>query len=123
MNTKTTTTIAEAVAKYPQLAMPEGLSAKGKKAWRLMMQVFSQHPFEPGSSPTFRNPKTWTGEYGRKSHLVIVYEEGDLGIFFDYDRAAEFGGYRWVEELNEAFKGSGLYTECCTSCYSAVYEA
>jgi len=109
--------------RYPDLAMPDGLSAKGKKAWQIIMGVLAKADMlETGGCKAFHNPKQWTGEYGRKSHLVIVYEGGDLGYFFDYDQASELS-YSTLNTMEEAFKGTGLYTECCTSCYSAVYDA
>lgn len=104
--------------------MPSGLSAKGQRAWRIIMDKLVKHDMlYTGGSKAFHNPREWQGEYGRNSHLVVVYEGGDLGAFFDYNTAADYGSYNLVDEMNEAFQGSGVFTECCTSCYSAVYDA
>lgn len=75
-----------------------------------------------GGCLAFRTPEEWKerGElYGLSSILVVVYDGGDLGYFFDYDHE----NYGAVDAMVKHLKPLGVWSEACTGWYSAVYPA
>lgn len=73
-----------------------------------------------GGCRAFYTPEEWSerGEdHGTSSILVLAHDGGDLGPFCNYDHES----YEAVEGLVAALEPLGVYIECCTSWYSAVY--
>jgi len=112
----------------PDFAKPKGLSPKGEAAYAAIMRMF--HDLMPdgvdaGGCTTFYSPAEWEarGEvYSQDAELVVVYDGGEVGIFFDYDKAYEFGTYSWQEKMADALLKLGLYFECGTCWYGGVYN-
>jgi len=75
-----------------------------------------------GGCKAFYSPKQWKErgeEYGTNSVLVLVHDGGDLSPFCNYD----YGCPGLVEGLRLVLEKEGLYIECCTGWYSAVYPS
>lgn len=115
----------------PDLAMPNGLSARGFQAWELIVQFLARHSLtDAGGCKAFMDPKEWKargGEYGTRSVLIVFHEGGDIGHAFSYDRCYERGSgrassYAKLEAMSDELKKIGLYAEQCTRRYSAIYE-
>jgi hypothetical protein len=107
--------------KEESLACPPGLDADGKKAHKAIMSVMRRYDPDPGGCQTFYTPAQWKerGEdYGTESKLIVVYDGGDVGAFFNYDRD---DGYRFTTEMQAALKKAGFYYEECTHWYCAIY--
>jgi hypothetical protein len=105
---------------YPE---PEGLSAKGKKAMKVILKVAKEcGMFYTGGCTPFYSPKEWKerGErYGTESLLIACHDGGDLEAFFNtYEAVGSF-----VERLRAALEAEGMYFENCTGWYAAIYEA
>lgn len=105
------------------LEIPADLDATGKKIAKTILAVatklLGEQPYT-GGCPAFYSPKAWTarGEsYGLKSKLVVVYDGGEMALFFDWDR----GDNAWREKMDSALREIGYYAECCTGWYSAIY--
>ena len=99
--------------------MPENLSDTGKLAYKTVMKAMKNagFGFDTGGCITFYSPLQWRArneEYGLNSELIIVYDGGIVGEFFD---GGAFVGLM-IDALNEV----GLYSEPCTCWYSAVYR-
>jgi len=107
------------------LDMPEGLSDVGKAAYEKIMRVLHlSNKTYTGGCKAFYSPQEWKerGEkYGLKSHLIIVYDGGELTSFFNADHAM-MDGFRKYEFMRTELKDSKTYSEECTGWYSAVYE-
>ena len=75
-----------------------------------------------GGCKVFYTPQEWKtrGEsYGTESILVLVHDGGDLYPVCDYN----CGNYKTMDEFRVFLEREfGVYTEQCTSWYSAVYE-
>ena len=69
----------------------------------------------------FRNPGTWTGEYGQSSEIIVMHEGSDADRALSLDGAYEHGDYSLYNALDDALREVGLYLEQCTRSYSAVY--
>lgn len=102
--------------------IPEGLSAKGKKAAHVIIaELKRQGRFCAGGCKVFYSPKEWKerGEqYGLKSILVVVHDGGDHAGCFNMD----YEQYKSCEEMQEALNAIGCFVETATCWYSAVYE-
>ena len=102
------------------LDIPKGLTRKGRKAAAIIKKFMAKNHLETGGCRTFYTPQEWRdrGEsYGTRSLLVFVYDGGDL-----YGIANMHCGYKLHEELVEKLGEIGVYFECCTGWYSAIYE-
>lgn len=104
------------------LAMPEGLTAKGKKAYKAIMGLLESLGYTyTGGCKAFYSPKEWKqrGEdYGLQSVLIVVHDGGDLSAVFN-DMYAAPGV---MEAAGKALKDAGFYSEPCTCWYTAIYE-
>jgi len=102
----------------PKLAMPEGLSPKGKLAWKIIVSLLEKADLAyTGGCRAFYSPAEWKyrGEdYGTESLLVIVYDGGDVG------EAARMDGAIY-EQVRFVLEARGMYIEECTHWYAAVY--
>lgn len=115
-------------SKDEALAMPEGLSRKGKKAYKAIMDVLKKYDdgskyclADPGGCKTFYSPQEWRArgeEYGIRSELVVVYDGGGPRNFFEW----QGGNTELMEEMRLALEAVGLYHEACTCWYGAIYE-
>lgn len=66
------------------------------------------------------NPEDWEkrGEvYGTDSTLVIVHDGGNHAGFFNWD----YCEYYLIDEMADALKAIGFFSEQCTGWYSAIY--
>lgn len=100
---------------------PSSISAVGKSAHSVILKVLNKYEAESGGCKTFYSPKEWADRresYGTKSHLIVVYDGGDVGNFFNMNH----GSYKLYEEMQEALAKVGLYFEECTGWYAAIYS-
>jgi hypothetical protein len=110
------------IAKNPDMAMPEGLSSKAKKAYQILLKWAQKHDEYTGGCRTFYHPKEWAnrGEsYGTKSHLILVH---DGGCFSEYNEYLGPNCQGWLEDTRDELAAIGLYAEPCTCWYTAFYE-
>lgn len=101
---------------------PANLSETGAVAYSTIMNVLNKYEAESGGCKTFYSPAEWKerGEdYGKNSHLIIVYDGGDVGSFFNMNHER----YKLYDEMQTALSEIGLYFEECTGWYAAVYSA
>ncbi len=102
--------------------MPQGLSPKGQKAYHAIMKVLRKYDMlDTGGCKTFYSPQHWKErgeEYGTESELIVVYDGGDVGPFFDY----AYGVESLQAAMEEALHAVGCWAEPCTCWYSAIYE-
>ena len=102
------------------LAIPDDLSEKGRLAAETIVKVLNAFSGNnTGGCETFFTPDAWKkrGEkYGGESELIIVHE-GGAAPFFDYD----YCQYHLIDRMTNELNKVGVYSECCTRWYSAVY--
>lgn len=119
-------------------AMPDGLTAQGRRAHEIIVAYLKQRGFSDNSTcKAFYAPAEWAAReeaYGTKSHLVVVYDGGAIRPVFSMDAAydldcavyQETGKKREPYELYEGMQAklreAGLYFEECTGYYSAIYS-
>lgn len=107
------------------LEIPSDLNASGKLAYKIITDFLIKHEMTyTGGCKAFYSPVEWNdrGEkYGAKSHLVIVYDGGDLSRIFNSDYAA-LNGYKLYEDLSNSLREYDLFFEECTNWYGAVYS-
>jgi len=75
----------------------------------------------PVPDEVFYTPEEWKErreQYGTDSLLVVCHDGGDHAPFFNLDYEAYA---RW-EEMIAALRPLGVYSEQCTSWYSAIYR-
>jgi hypothetical protein len=95
--------------------IPEGLSTLGLLAAEAFrQQAVQQGLTHAGDCKVFYSPEEWRerGEsYGAESELVVVYDGSEA---------------RYLAEFNDgmarALEKEGLFVECCTHWYAAVYK-
>lgn len=120
--------VAQVMLDLPEdLAVPEGLTARGFRAWETIVQFLSKNGLTcTGGCKAFMNPKDWTGEYGKSSVLLVFHEGSEVGAAFSYDYCYEHGGsansYEKLGAMQDELAKVGLVAEQCTLGYSAVYE-
>lgn len=126
------------IDKSRDLDMPEGLDEKGQKAYAIVVEYLKALDLtDTGGCKAFYSPGAWRvrGEsYGTKSHLVIVYDGGDLRPVFNMDAAYDLDcmvyrktgktrePYSLYETMQDKLRDAGMYFEECTSWYCAVYS-
>jgi hypothetical protein len=106
----------------PEFKMPANLSESGVSAYSAIMDVLNKYEAESGGCKTFYSPAEWAkrGEdYGKNSHLIVVYDGGDVRSFFNMNTEC----YKFYEEMQDALKKVGLYFEECTGWYAAIYNS
>lgn len=109
-----------------ELGEPQDLDDRGKRAYKAIMthlesQESLDFKFETGGCKTFYSPREWKerGElYGTSSVLVVVYDGGDVSMFFNTDKEQ----VRLYTGMYEALKAAGFYTEEATGWQSSIYE-
>lgn len=120
-------------------AMPEGLSAAGKKAYKAVVKGLPGGvDTDTGGCKTFYSPQEWKDrgeEYGCDSVLVVVYDGGNVRPYFNMDAAYEIDSwvyaatgktrepYGTTEGMIKVLKGAGFWSEECTGWYAAIYKA
>jgi hypothetical protein len=109
-----------------KFAKPESLTKDGLKAYRAIMKFLKQEDkkshfgIDSGGCTTFYSPKQWAGRgerYGRNGCLIICHDGGDVASYFNYD----YENYEGIKRMQDALNKVGLYAECCTNWYTAVY--
>lgn len=112
------------------LAMPEGLSPRGEKAYRAIMKFLKARGLTGTQGcKVFYSPEEWKerGEqYGTESVLVVVYDGADARRCFSMDACYERARpgtncYEPFEALQEELGKLDMYSQECTGWYSAVY--
>lgn len=112
-------TIAEVMEFNSDLLPPDGLSERAMQAWACVTDFVAKHDLTyTGGCKAFHNPASWDGDYGKDSVLVVVYDGGSVGSAFDFDRE----DYATIEAMQSELAKLGLFSEQCTSWYSAIYE-
>ncbi len=104
-----------------EFAIPKNLSVAGTSAYSVIMNILNKYEAESGGCRTFYSPSEWAerGEkYGKTSHLIIVYDGGDVGDFFNMNNEQ----YKMYEEMQDELRKAGFYFEECTGWYSAIYD-
>ena len=103
-----------------EIPIPENLSPEGQTAAEVIAAYLTEYELTYfGGCRLFYSPEEWErrGEkYGLKSELIVCYDGGDAGEVLQFDGGALADG------LVEALRKKNLYTEECTSWYSAVYK-
>jgi hypothetical protein len=103
------------------LKQPEGLSPLGIAAYDCIMNFLVKNNLtNTGGCPAFKSPQEWRDrgeECCRYSHLIVVYDGGDLREAFMEDEC-----YTVTEKLDHALEGLGLYFEHGTNWYGGIYE-
>lgn len=107
----------------PDFACPDGLSPKGAEAWEAIVTLLREKDDlkSGGHTNVFYSPAAWLDrgeDYGRGSELIILHDGGNHACYFNGD----YECYSAVEAMRQALEQHGLYTEPCTSWYSAVYK-
>ena len=129
---------ATALDKTTDLDMPESLSAKGRRAYEIIVAYLKERGFsDNGGCTAFYAPTAWAAReesYGTKSHLVVVYDGGAIRPVFSMDAAYDLDcaiyqetgkqrkPYSLYEGMQDKLREAGLYFEECTRWYSAVYS-
>ena len=102
--------------------IPSEVSQAGRIAARTIIKEATKDPdFSTGGSPAFYSIQKWKErkeEYGTESELIILHDGGDLAKYFSYD----YECYSLIEKMEKSLKKEGLYTEQCTTWYSAIYK-
>ena len=95
--------------------IPEGLSTNGVLAAEAFrQQAVQQGLTNSGGCKVFYSPEEWRqrGErYGCESELVVVYDGSEARYLAEFN-----DGMAW------ALEQEGLFVECCTHWYAAVYK-
>ncbi len=123
---------------HGNLAMPEGLSDAGRRAHEIIVAYLQAHELtNTGGCKAFYSPAEWAEReesYGLTSHLVVVYDGGDMRPAFSMDAAYDLDcavyretgkqrqPYALYEGMQEKLREAGLYFEECTRWYAAVYS-
>ena len=120
--------------------IPEGLSRKGKQVANKIRAMAEKGEWTAGGCTVFHKPDSENFEYGKGSELIVCYDGGYVGTFFDsgaayevecnvQDCAKEFGWdmsehkpYSGLEKMDEFLKKLGVYSEPCTKWYTAIYK-
>jgi len=110
--------------KEESLRCPEKLSEDGKLVHKTIMDVIRKHRCidDPGGCKTFYSPTDWKArgeDYGHESELIVVYDGGDIGAYFDGSRCGELADL--VDEMTAALEAVGYYYEPATCWYGCVY--
>ena len=99
----------------------KGLTSKGREAAVAILDfLIEKGSTEHGGGGRFYTPSEWRdrGEaYGTASLLIVVHDGGDHAPAFNYD----YEDYVLMEEMRERLATIGVYSEQCTSWYSAIY--
>lgn len=103
------------------LAMPQGLTLHAQAAWRTIVAMLKKHEATyTGGCKAFYSPAEWAARaetYGRDSLLIVVYDGGEVGDFFGYEREQ----YSLIEKMTEELHAIGCYAQACTGWYAAIY--
>lgn len=106
--------------KLSNFKCPTNLSDTGISAYSAVMKILNKYKVETGGCKTFYSPAEWKDRvenYGNNSHLIIVYDGGDVKHFFNMD----YQCYELYDEMQKSLQKIGLYFEECTNWYSAIY--
>jgi hypothetical protein len=105
------------------LNRPEGLSNLGNAAYDKIMAFLTERGLiNTGGCKAFYSPKEWADrgeDYGTDSELIVVHDGGDHAYAFSWSQ----GQYDLIDAMVENLNPLGVYSEQCTSWYSAVYKA
>lgn len=126
------------IDKTADLDLPDGLTDQGRRAHEIIVEYLRAcGRTETGGCKAFYSPTEWVarGErYGKKSHLVVVYDGSDLRPVFSMDAAYDLDcavyretgttrePYSLYEGMQEKLREAGLYFEECTGWFSAIYS-
>jgi hypothetical protein len=103
------------------LDKPTSLNEKGNLAYNIILNFLKKNDMTyTGGCRSFYSPQEWKsrGErYGDNSHLIVVYDGGDLSYIFN-------GSYcsSKYQEMQLELRKANLYFEECTCWYSAIYS-
>lgn len=102
---------------------PAGLSEIGEKAYAAIVSVLQRYDATyTGGCTAFYSPKEWADrdeDYGRDSHLIVVYDGGSHRAAFEPECQEESVVH---EAMTKALEEVGVYIEPCTGWYGAVYS-
>jgi len=100
---------------------PDGLTSAGEKAWAIIEAWRQKRGLTySGGCRTYYSPAEWCARnerYGTSSLLVVVHDGGDLSASGEHGMSILDRDH----ELSETLAAAGLYLECCTHWYHAVY--
>lgn len=104
-----------------ELAIPEGLSAKGRTAATVILRLIKKDKrTETGGCRAFFTPEEWWdrgNHYGKGCVLIVCHDGGSLASYFNYD----YRDYKAIDRMDAALSKHGYRAENCTSTYTAVY--
>ena len=104
--------------------VPNGLTAKGRKVAQAIVRLLKKKEATyTGGCRTFYTPQEWRDrgeDYGTgpDALLIVVYDGGEVGQFFDFDACAP--DYSTMEDMRLELEKLDVYSECCTCWYSVV---
>jgi hypothetical protein len=109
-------------------AMPEGLSTKGRQAYKVIMDAMTlvTGTVDTGGCKTFYSPAQWKArgeQYCHGAELIVVYDGGDVAGFFNYEYAMAFDNYSLINDMDQQLSNAGFYGEQGTNWYSGIYES
>lgn len=104
--------------------LPEGLSPDGRAAAEAIVALLTEREAtNTGGGRTFHTPQEWSDlgeEHGLDSILIVAYDGGDVGGFFNMDK--DCPKYERIKAMAEALKVAGPYrSEECHCWHSAIY--
>lgn len=106
----------------PDLAVPKGLSEKGREAIRIILEVLAAHEITyTGGSKAFYSPAEWKAkgeQYCQNALLVVVYDGSALARCFEYAKE----DYAAIEAMDAALRAADMYPESGTHWYAGIYN-
>lgn len=101
--------------------IPADLSDDGRKVAETILAFLTEKDLTyHGGGGKFYSPQQWRDrgeDYGTDSLLVITHDGGDHAGAFNID----YEQYQLIEQLRDRLVPLGVFSEQCTSWYSAVY--
>jgi hypothetical protein len=105
------------------LAIPRGLSRRGKEAARLILDfLLAEGLTRNCGCQAFYHPKEWKErgeEFGHDALLILVYDSGDMLDFMDPVK----GQGKIFDRFDQNLHRHDFVLELCTHWYSAIYNA
>lgn len=112
--------MAQTSSEWP---VPEGLSPLGQQAAeKIVAFLVKSDATYHGGGGRFYTPDEWAdrGEsYGRDSLLIVTHDGGAHAGAFNID----YEQYKFHQALQEELRTIGVFSEQCTSWYSAIYAS
>jgi hypothetical protein len=107
--------------KNTDILAPTNLSAAGTAAHAAIVKLLRKKRMTyTGGCRAFYSPAEWQArkeDHGKESELIVVYDGGDLGCFFEFDKLRP----DLIDQMNQALGEIGMIAQPCTCWYAAIY--